>query len=148
MMTLAVILLVLAGGAWRVVDGMGYGPGGFRVAMGAGVALLAAIVGILPIDLLGWTVVVIVAASAMWAVVKGYDDWTRWENLYQYWPATIGAGVATAYSMDVTAGLIYVGLLVIAGAAHPVVERLFIPNGTRYAEAVVGACVIGGLVVL
>ena len=146
MMIFMSVVMAVLGAVWRVFDGAGYGPGGLRVAAGAVVALLAAAVGLWPADLLDWTVTAAIAATATWAVVKGYDDWASWRNLYHYWPASIGIGLAIAHSHDVLGGLIYLGLLVIAGAAHPVATWLDAHN--RYTEGVVGACVLGGLTVL
>ena len=137
---------VIAGAVWRIVDGNGYGPTWVRSAVLGLLCVVAfAAVGT-PVDVLGWTVAVVVAGFASWAMLLGSEDWTSWRTLYRYWPAAIGGLVATVYSANLVAGLTYLGLLLVAGAAHPTVTRLNVH--TRYAEGVIGACVIGGLVIL
>lgn len=134
---------VLLGALWRVWDGAGWWRGGYRVAVAAGLVLLACVINFRPEILEDWIALVLASAFVTWALARGYKDWASWENLGQYWPAMTGGTILAFTFIDAAFLLGYALALLAAGAAHPIVTRLNVH--TRFAEAAVGGLVIGGL---
>ena len=140
------------GAAWRVWDGWGeMWPGGVRVAIGALIALAATAFNLWPTDPFMWAVTIITAAGPVWALVRGFDDWTSWKTVYHYWPAVTGVVTALMYLHDPLGAAFYLASILLAGATYPLmawIDTKYHFPYTRYAEAISGGLLIGGLAVL
>jgi hypothetical protein len=141
------ILMALIGGCWRVVDGAGIGRTTIRSAVLLAIILTfmqsqADMLAVSAWPLWLWAVSIVVALQ------RGYRDWTLFDaaQILHYYPAAIPLPILVfAYDLNLTAPLIYVGLLLVAGLAHPVATKLNVH--TRSAEFVAGACLVGGVFV-
>lgn len=140
---MTLFLFIILGAAWRVWDGTGlWLRGGYRVAIGGLITFAAVYLNIRPEGIDAWAWSIIASLFIVWALARGYRDWTNWSNLLQYAPAPAAGFMIASQTGDVVWLMVYVALSLVAGAAHPIISRF--NWHTRYAEAVVGACLIGG----
>lgn len=134
---------LVLGAAWRVWDGIGWPlPGGARVAVGASLAVSAAFVGGAE-----WWSLWLGGAAAL-TMAAGY---TKWEN--PFWmmarygvpAAVIVIPYATFGGGDPLACAIYAFMGPLVGLSWTVLTRI---GQGKIAEAITGAALIGGLVML
>jgi hypothetical protein len=88
------------------------------------------------------------AVAIVAAMQRGFAAWEKFDlrqlNQYYYAAVPLPILVFTGY-LDYQSVLIYVGLLAVAGLAHPVATKFNLH--TRWAEGVAGACVVGGVTI-
>jgi len=172
---MSMFIAAILGGAWRLFDGAapkpsGWWPHGLVYRNDEGVQwtgytafrmviLALIVVGIMAtqVDMLVWNSLPmwLWAAGIVRALQRGFgkikegpdqNDWNTFSprQISQYFYAALPLPVIVyMYETTLTAPLIYCGLLVVAGLAHPVCSKFNVH--TRWAEACVGACVVGGI---
>ena len=109
---LCVVLVVLAAGAWRWIDGAGWGPTWARVAVAV---VIASAAGYLGLGLNLW--LLWIAPVALASVLIGQTDWEDWG-----WMACRYSTFAALAVLPLGRGLgvwIYVGLCGAAGLVYP-----------------------------